>query len=287
MAGEITTSSASSLLASQVIEREFYNAAYANAIVAPVVRYKSLVGEPSDTAKIPKMPKLTATAQTQGVDMTNTVFTPTSVTIACALAGLMITLVDAFLSSDIIGDPTVYGNELGKAVAEKIDTDIMSDASSFTSSVGTSGVALTVSQFLQGIFTLLDGMARPPFIGVFAPKQKHDLRTNIVTSTGAIWGASAGPDMFSMPVGIPEMLFGVLTLETITAASVNAAADRQGFMSPMGNLCGLAYVEKWNPRIEFQRDASKIAYEAVGSAFYGHACANTAANGGIKVVSQA
>ena len=68
---------------------------------------------------------------------------------------------------------------------------------------------------------------------------------------------------------------------------MNAGADRQGVMMPVGNQSGLAYVLKTGAKTEFQRDASLRATEIVVTALYGDECVNPAANGGVKMVTDA
>jgi len=56
-------------------------------------------------------------------------------------------------------------------------------------------------------------------------------------------------------------------------------------MMPLGNQSGLAYVLKTGAKTEFQRDASLRATEIIVTALYGHSCVNTAANGGVKIIT--
>ncbi len=55
---------------------------------------------------------------------------------------------------------------------------------------------------------------------------------------------------------------------------------------PLGNQSGLAYVLKTGAKTEFQRDASLRSTEIVVTAVYGQGCVNTAANGGVKIVTK-
>jgi hypothetical protein len=287
MANEVTTTVGAALIPSQVVDEAIFGAAYDDDIdLRAFVKFLSLVGAPGEVVKVPKYPKLTAVDQTQGTDMANTAFAPTSVNITADEAGLMITLLDAFVNADVLGDGVaVYFGELGKAVREKINTDIMAEAADLSTSVGTTTADFTVAQFLSGLYELLNGKAPGPYAFIGHPIQKHDIRAAIVTSASAIWGAGSGPESLAAMPGRPEVLFGVLCLETITAASVNADADRQGFMGPMGAACGLVYLEKYAPRVELERNASLRGTELVASAYYGDECCNIAANGGIKVVT--
>lgn len=285
MANEVSTVVGAALMASQVILRLFKTAAYQAAITIPLIMNIPLGGQASDTVKVPKLPKLTATAQTQGVDMANTPYAPTSTTMTCGLAGLMVTLLDTFMSSDIIGNPAVYAEQLGQAVAEKIETDALGQAADFVTSVGTTTVNLAPSDVLSAIYELILGKAVGPYVGVLHPIQKHDLRSAILASASAIWGAGSGPAGLVAEPGMPEVFFNVVWFESTGCASVNADADRQGFVAPFGQASGLAYAEKWGPRVEAQRDASKVGDELVGTAYYAVECVDTSSKGGVKIIS--
>lgn len=286
MAAEVTTVVGAAMLAAGVIESTFYQAAYDAGVIAPLVKVINMAGQPSDTVKVPKKPKLTAASQTQGQDMANSAYAPTSVNVTAALAGVMITLLDTFLSSDIVGSPDGYATDVGTAVAEKIDTDLAAEFADFAVTVGTSGSPFTAAQMLTAVYEMLNGKAKGQFVAVLHPIQKHHLRTNILAATGAIWGAGRSVDAMLSPMpGMPEIFFNVVCFESTVCASVNTDADRQGAMFPLGDESGIVYAPKWGARVEQQRNASLVGTELVGTAYYGDECANTAANGGVKIVT--
>lgn len=285
MANEVTSSVASELILSQTIERILYDAAYSFGRVFPLVRYTSIEGIPTNTSELPKWPLVTAASLTEGVDLTNSGFNPTAVSITAAEVGLMITVTDFLANAEIIGGLEPYGVQLGRAVATKLDLDIAGDAASYSTSVGSSGVQLTETNWLDAIYSLEAGNADPSdgYAAFGHPWQLRGLRVDIATSSGAIWAASAGPSALVAQMG---SFYGVPFIGTTNAASANAAVDRVGAMFPVGDRCGLVVVMKSQARIEAQRDASLRATELVASMVYGHGAANTAANGGVKIVTQ-
>ena len=105
---------------------------------------------------------------------------------------------------------------------------------------------------------------------------------DLSAATGAIWG---GPSAPAADLGAFASLYGVDIFKSTNCASVNVNADRQGVMMPAGNQCGLAYVLKTAANTEFQRDASLRATEIVVTAIYGDQCVNTAANGGVSIIT--
>jgi len=264
MANEVTTAagSAGELVAAEIVSR--------------------LVIESTLTVDFPKWPLLSATDLTEGTDASNSAVNTSSIGVTADEAGIMITVTDMLLTSSSLGGLEPYAMELGKALANKIDSDLLAEVADFTSSVGATGVDMTEANFLEAIYTLESGNAVGPFVAVLHPAQVHDLRTALAASTGAVWGGASAP---AEDIGAFGSLYGVDVFKSTNCASVNANADRQGVMMPMGNQSGLAYVLKTGARTEFQRDASLRATEIVVTAIYGDECVNTAPNGGVAIIT--
>jgi len=284
MANEVTTlaGSAGELVAAEIVSRLVIDAAYADAVMPPLVRVADISSESTLTVDFPKWPVLTAGDLTEATDMSNTAVNTSSTSLTADEAGILITVTDMLLNSSVLGGLEPYAEELGKSLANKIDSDILSTASSFANTVGTSGVDITETNFLEAIYTLESGNAKGPFVCVLHPIQAHDLRVALKSTTGAVWG---GPSVPAADIGALASLYGVDIFQSTNCPSVNVNADRQGVMMPMGNQSGLAYVMKTGAKTEFQRDASLRATEIVVTAVYGHGCVNTAGNGGVKIVT--
>ena len=284
MANEVTTAagSAGELVAAEIVSRLVIDAAYAEATMPPLVRVADISGESTMTVEFPKWPLLMATDLTEATDMSNTAVNTTSTSLIADEAGIMITITDMLLNSSVLGGLEPYAAELGKALANKIDIDLLSKVSDFTNAVGSTGVDMTESDFLEAIYTLESNNAKGPFIAVLHPIQVSDLRTALAATTGAIW---SGPSVPSEDIGAFASLYGVDVFQSTNCASVNTDADRQGVMMPMGTQSGLAYVLKTAAQTEFQRNASLRATELVVTAIYGHGCVNIAGNGGVKIVT--
>ncbi len=284
MANEVTSGagSAGELVAAEIVSRLVIDAAYAEAVMPPLVRVADISADSTLSVEFPKWPLLTASDLTEATDMSNTAVNTSSVLVSADEAGIMITATDMLLNGSGLGGLEPFATELGKALANKIDADLLASASSFTSSVGTTGLDMTEANFLSAIYTLELGNAKGPFIAVLHPYQVSNLRADIAASTGAVWG---GPSAPAFELGSLGSLYGVDIVQSTNCASVNVGADRQGIMMPFGNQSGLAYVLKTGARTEFQRDASLRATEIIVTAIYGHGCVNTASSGGVKIVT--
>ncbi len=284
MANEVTTAagSAGELVAAEIVSRLVIDAAYGEAVMPPLVRTADISGDSTNTVDFPKWPLLSATDLTEGTDVSNTAVNTTSTTVTADEAGIMITVTDMLLNSAGIGGLEPYATELGKALASKIDSDLLSEVSDFTNSVGATGVALSEANFLEAIYTLENGNAKGPFACVLHPVQIRNLRDELKTTTGAIWSGASAP---AEDLGAFASLYGVDVYRSTNCASVNTDADRQGVMMPAGAQSGLAYVLKTGARTEFQRDASLRATEIVVTAVYGDECVNTEASGGVAIIT--
>lgn len=283
MPNETNTTTAGELVATEVIERIIYDAAYDFGTILPLIRTINISGEPTNTVELPKWPLLTAADLTEGTDMANTAVNPTSVTVAADEAGIMITLTDMLVNADILGGIEPYANLTGRAVGAKIETDLAAEFADFSTSVGTSGSNMTELNFLEAIYNLENGVAADEIACVLHPIQAHDLRTDIVASAGAVWGASAGPA--SVVSRRMSSFYNVPTFTTTNCASVNSDADRQGAMFPVGDNCGIVFTLKRDIYVEPDRKASLRGTQLVCVAVYGDECGNTAANGGVKMVT--
>lgn len=284
MANEVTTAagSAGELIAAEIVSRLVIDAAYAEAVLPPLVRVADISSDSTLSVEFPKWPLLTASDLTEATDMSNTAVNTASTLLTADEAGIMITVTDMLLNGAGLGGLEPFAAELGKALANKIDADLLASASSFANSVGATGVDMTEDDFLSAIYTLELGNAKGPFVAVLHPYQVSNLRRAIAASTGAVWG---GPSTPAVDLGSLGTLYGVDIVQSSNCASVNANADRLGVMMPLGNQSGLAYVLKTGAKTEFQRDASLRATEIVVTAVYGHGCVNSAANGGVKIIT--
>lgn len=283
MANEVTASVATEFILTEMIAEFIYRASYAGSTLGPFVHFETLAGVPANAKDIAKSPLVSAAALTDGTDLANTAFNPTSVTITAAEVGLMITPTDFMMGAAIVG-PNYFAEQLALALATKLDTDIAANSSSFSTSVGSSGVDATETNFLDAKYNLRNGNAQGPFFAALHPIQVRDLQVDIATSSGAIWGASDGPDSVIAELAY---LYNVLIVESTVIPTANAGADRGGFMAPQGMGCGIAFVEKRGAQVETQRDASLRATELVATLVYGTGCPNVAANGGVAIITDA
>lgn len=273
MANEVTTTSADDLVyAAEIATDAIIEELRANNNAMALVRYHSIAGFPSKAKDFPKLPTLTAASVAEATDLSNSAFATSKATITAGEVGVMTTLTDVLSASDIVDDG-LYVNAAARAVATKITTDIAALSAGFSNSSGSTGVDLTEDAILSAIATLEAASVPGPFGMLLHPQQKYDLVSDIGTTftPGGNSGASARSELNDIaaarPDGMMGDLFGMPVYVTAAVPTANAGADRLGMIVDVNRAIG--FVEKWAARVEFQRDASLRAVEAVTVANYG------------------
>ena len=273
MASETTTTSANDLRNSaQVLASDVLESFYGLNNAMHMVRFSSIAGANTLTKNFPTTPALAASSLTEGVNMSNTAFVTGVQTITVGLVGLMITLTD-LQSAVSIADDGYYAGELGKAMANKVTTDILGQSSGWSNSVGGSGVNLTEANILDGTQTLMAGGVPGPYHGCIHSIQWRDLASAVggtLTPAGTTGSESVRQvtnEFGAQPDGGLGQLYGVNWTTTSNVPTANTGADRSGSIVNPYNATG--FVELWPIRVELEREASQIAKKIVVSSAYG------------------
>jgi hypothetical protein len=255
-----------------LLAEEIIGARYAYDNVRDLARTKDIGSFPSDSARFPLYPALTAGALTDGTDLTtNTAFSPTTATFAVSEVGLKLLLTDLARSGSYLGDSDL-ATEAGKAVLEKINTDLCALASGFSTVVGSTGVNLTEANIESAIITLIGNKTPDDVVGVLHQQQWFDLINDIGTSispAGTTGGTARGETndlTIAGKGGMGGVLYGVEFRVNPLIATANAGADRAGALFIRNRA--IALVLKWFIRPEFERDASYRGTETVVTAAY-------------------
>jgi hypothetical protein len=254
-----------------LLAEEIIGARYAYDNVRDLARTKDIGSFPSDSARFPLYPALAAAALTDGTDLTtNTAFNPTNATFAVSEVGLKLILTDLANTGSFLGDSDL-ATEAGKAVLEKINTDLVALGSGFSSFVGGTGVNLTELNIEDGLITLIGNKTPDDVVAVLHERQWYDLINDIGTtiSPAANTGATARAetnDLVGNRGGMMGDLYGIEFRMNPLVPTANAGADRAGFMFIRNRA--IALVIKWFIRPEFERDASHRGTETVVTAAY-------------------
>jgi len=266
----LATAVPSEFLAKQIIEevRPFNT-------VAPL--FKNIV-MPSGSGKVwheNSLPSTTASSVNEASDITPAARTTSEKTITVAEVGLGTEVTDFADEISIIQNQMAeWAASQGRAIGQKITGDCCALFSSLNSgtAVGSTGVDITIANFLEAMYTLAAANAPGLASCVLHPRQVYDLFTAISAATGQPFSSVA--DLVrtgALPEGTPAagysgILFGVPIYNTTEVDTANSGADYCGAMFTPGAM-GIA---KLRPiRIEYDRDASKRSTEVIGTAVYG------------------
>lgn len=200
-------------------------------------------------------------------DLSSQAFTPTvDSTLTPAEVGAQFFITDTRVESDPFGVRQDASLELGQAMAQKIETDIVGNFSSLTGgTVGAAGSALSWGYFYAMLSRLRAQNAPRPYYFVCHPHQYHQLGKAVSV------GSTVTNMADSLLEGVNRNFYvgSISGVDIFTSSnlSIDASDDAVAAMfSPMA----LAYDERRAPRIEPERDASRRGFELNLSAIYAH-----------------
>ena len=199
-------------------------------------------------------------------DLTSQAFTPSVLsTLTPAEVGAQYFMTDQRLESDIFGVRQDAANELGFAMAQKIETDLISNFASLTGgTVGTAGSAMTWGYFYAMLTALRAQNAPAPYAFVCRPEQWHYMGKAVapgatVTNSPALQDSIVGRFYVGSVSGVDIFV------------SSNISKDGSDDAKPaMFNPQAIALDMRRAPRLEPERDASRRGWELNLSAVYAH-----------------
>lgn len=265
-----TRATADDLYYANILDSSVIDAIYSTRVMAPLVRNYSLAGKPSNTAKFPRWPALTAASVAETADLANTNIATTSVTATVGEVGITIAVTDALQEDDILSGLAEYGAQGGKALADKMDADSASLLSGFSNTTGVTTGGLTVDTFLSAIGALEARDAARPFVSVLHPVQWNQLAKDIASSTATIHSNNTDMQVGTKP-GYVGNWFGVDIFQStnVPTNTRSATAVYDGAIFTRGQA--LVHVSKRDARSEFERDASARLSEITVTARYADA----------------
>ena len=237
---------------SAIIADMVLDALMATVVTPPLLRNFDLSNQPSLSVDVPKADSFTAAAVAEGTELTNTALTTAKVTGTAAEVGIMATVTDVLEVSDI---PAAHGarlKQLGRAIADKIDVDITALFASFSNTVGSTTVDLSLANLLEAIYTLEAANAPKPYVGVFHPVQISDMRVALETNANSPFqsqGIRAGTNELGPTPGpgYAGEWFGLPIYFSTNVPTANASADRAGGI--FSSNYALGFVNKWASKI--------------------------------------
>jgi hypothetical protein len=209
---------------------------------------------------------LTVNSLAETDDMTGQAFTPSSIaTLTPSEAGGQYFLTDNRVKSDPFNIRNDASQDMGLAMATKMETDLISCFTSFTGgTVGSAGSTLTWSYFMAMEARLKAQKAPYPYFAVMHPYQWFPLaKAASVAGTQTNAAASLLEEVNSM--FFVRQVGGVFIF---TSANVPTITGDDAYIG-MWSRDAIALDMRTQPYIEPQRDASRRGWELNLSATYG------------------
>jgi len=264
-----TTSTFDDVSYSAIITDEVLEALMAIVVTPQLLNRYDIMGQATKAVKIPKADKFTAAAVSEGTELTNTALTTTSVTITASEIGIQATITDVLDVSDISSAQGARLKQLGRALADKVDIDICALLSGFSTSVGGTGVNLSLTNVLDAIYNLevADAAGLGALVGVLHPRQTADIRTEIEADGTGVYDSKTDADLSKSQAGFFGNWMDINFYQSTNVATANVGADRAGAI--FVNDYALGMVEKWSARVEAMRWAPIRGFVLVATAMYG------------------
>jgi len=174
----------SELFTNLLAEAQF--AMYESSIARQLVTPFDFPANAGKVLQVPVYSAVTAGSLTEGQAPSAADTNTTSVSITLGEVGTYFQVTDFLRDSaqrDVIAD---LGAQAGRAIAEKMDTDVFSLFNSFSSSVGTEDSPISVDNIFAAIATLRANKVTGPLAAVVGPRQALQLKKDLYNAGGTV-----------------------------------------------------------------------------------------------------
>lgn len=224
-----------------------------------------------------------------GISISETVPSRAAATITIARQALRYDITDlASLTNPLAGGMGVgiegLAESMSLAFGLRLTSMIGALSSGLSQSVGTTGVAMTVTTFFDAIYKMQLNSNDGTFVAVLHPQQVNHLINSLRSETGpGQYVAATQEQIAAKGQGFRGNLFGVdLYTSAVAVPTANAGADRLGMMvatgcigyatgtaAPVQGAGGVILPAGSQVVVELERDAASGLTKVIGSAFAG------------------
>lgn len=274
----------SELFTNLLAEAQF--AAYENSIARQIVTPFDYPANAGKILQVPVYSAVTAGALTEGTAPSAADTNTTSVNITLGEIGTYFQVTDMLRDSaerDVIAD---LGAQAGRAIAEKMDTDVFALFNSFTNSVGVEDGAITVDNIFEGVSKLRENKVVGPLSCVLSPRQALQLKKELATAGGANLTASEVGSSVLRQYYIGSIAGCQVFESALVKQDLDTDADTE--LNAVGAIfapSAMAHVMRGGVAMETQRKAAERAEDIMMSAVTGQAILQNVH--GVKIVGSA
>lgn len=262
-----TKTTAAGSLGTEIVLQNIQEEARAAAVISDKVTVQR-VPRGSTAARFPKnvATLLSAGAISEGSEATAQAYSVSSVTVTPTIIGLDTLVTDLAEYTSIAAMPAAMQMAMARAIADKRETDILALSSGFTTSKGTTTVALSAATVQSAILALdVANAPRGNFGATFDevadvlqdkilylhPVQLNQLKTEIRQSNATwLFQEAAVSTLFNAanrPRGFAGTFLGVPVFTSTNVPTANVGADRLGMIIVPS---AIGYAEFWTVRVQ-------------------------------------
>ena len=264
MANEQTTTLNSELFTALLGDAQF--AAYENSVARQVVTALDYPQNAGKVLQIPVYASISAADLTEGTAATAANTNTTSVSLTLAEIGTYFQVTDMLRDSaqrDVVGD---LGFQAGRAIAEKMDTGVFANFSSFDEIKSNVNAEVTVDDILKGVSELRSRKLTGPFYCILHPGVAYQIKKELASA-----GSSAIPALSNVGNTVLSQFYvgqlaGCVIIESALVATAGNNAVN-GIFTPSA----LAHALRGGVRMETQRQAAARATDIMMTAVQGSA----------------
>ena len=250
---------------SEILTDVVRDALMAVVVTPALMDFYDLAGQASKAIKIPQAGKETASALTEGTEVSNTALASSSVTGTAAEIGIMATITDVLEVSDIAAAHGARLRTLGRSLGDKLDVDICALFPGLNTTVGSSGNNITLSVLLDGIFEIENADAMSgDLVCVLHPRQTADLRTELEADAASIYVGKSDQSISKAQAGYFGSWFGIDIFQTTNVSA--SGGNNIGALFVKGAAFGM--MQKWAARVEAMRWPPIRGFVIVATAMY-------------------
>ena len=250
----------------QTIFEDAMFVARASNVVAPIVTGFSATGDATRTNSLYGTATINALAETD--DLTSQAFTPAPYqSLTPGEFGGQVFLTDRRIDNDPSSARNDASQELGMAMAQKIDTDLIADFANFTGgTLGAGGSLMTWGRIFAAEAILNTRQAPGRYRCVMSPYQFYQLGT-VAAITGTTQRNAPGFQDRVQNNMQPTGVFSIGNIDIVLSANIPTGTAS---VAAMFSQAALALDTRRAPRLEPERDASRRGWELNMSAIYAH-----------------
>ena len=229
-------------LVGQIVSQDVQSAAYSARVMRPLVR-THVVPPGAGSIVVPRFQSVAVAALTEGVAPASTTLNTDGVVLTPAERGTYVQISKRTLHADPFSDLAPYGEQLGRALAQDEDAQLL-DAATFTATASGADMA---AKLRDAIAQLEAANAPGPYFAVWHPNTWAKLREelgdwSVFADVGKQTVEGFGPGMTNMngfvgrPYGVPSFISTQVNNDAVNHANVVFSREAIGcaYMQDIG-----------------------------------------------------